>query len=492
MNHETRPNLPDSGDGTPRWRLRLRTKLLVAVNALLLVGLAAGLAWDFQRGLAERLANKQVAMAEEAVLVASAAQALRHHGLSEVQAYIDRACLRMQDASSPGHHIAVRIDDHILQAQTHGRATPAFPEAMQRAHDTSDHQGMVDGHQILVGSHRDNGVVVYVSEFTSNIRQGAKAQLLRRAAVIGLIGVALTAFVNLALLRLVTRPVGRMVGTVRRIGGGELGVTPRRSTTRELDELAVEIGAMSRSLAEADEYRRHQMDKARQIQNHLMPRPDDSEPLGIHHAYIPADDVGGDFFDTKVIDDQRVAFWVGDVTGHGIPAAMSASMLKTLLQYGDADAADPAAVLDQVNRRFHAVTLDGDFATMFMGVIDRRQGKLVYASAGHEIGYLLHRDERIDELGSTGLLLGIDPDAACGSTRLSVQPGDVIVLMTDGLAETMSPDRKLLGRDAIVSALTYRIDAPPRQLIDDLLQLATIHRADQPQLDDITLAVLKV
>ncbi len=167
-------------------------------------------------------------------------------------------------------------------------------------------------------------------------------------------------------------------------------------------------------------------------------------------------------------------------------------MLKTLLQYGDADAADPAAVLNQVNRRFHAVTLDGDFATMFMGVIDRHKGQLVYASAGHEIGYLLHPDGRIDELGSTGLLLGIDPDAACESARYDIQPGDVIVLMTDGLAETMSPDRKLLGREAIVSALTHRTDAPPRQLIDDLLQLAARHRADQPQLDDITLAVLKV
>ena len=171
---------------------------------------------------------------------------------------------------------------------------------------------------------------------------------------------------------------------------------------------------MSRSLAEADEYRRHQMDKARQIQNHLMPRPDDSEPLGIHHAYIPADDVGGDFFDTRVIDDQRVAFWVGDVTGHGIPAAMSASMLE-----------DPASVRRRRRGRPRRRAQPGQSS-----VPRRHPGRRLR----HDV-YGRHRppqgatcstpapatrsatcsiaDGRIDELGSTGLLLGIDPDAAC-------------------------------------------------------------------------------
>lgn len=486
------------GYAPPRWRLSIRAKLLIAVNAVLLVGLVALLVLDFQGGLAERLNNKQVSMAEEAALVLSAVDALEHHGSDVVQQYIDEACAQMQDATSPGHHIAVRLDDHtLLQARTHDRASPAFAHAMQLASSAPDHRASVEGRPILVGSRRRGDLIVYVSEFTQNVRQAARAQLLSRAGGIALVGVALTAIVNLVLLRVVTRPIGRLVETVRRIGGGELGIVPRRSTTTELDELALEIGAMSRSLAKADEYRRHQMAKAQQIQQHLMPRADHLQSIGIHHVHLPADDVGGDFFDVKIINDHRVAIYMGDVTGHGVPAAMSAGMLKTLFEQGEGEIANPAAVLQQINRRFHAVTLDGDFATMFMGVIDRREGRLIYASAGHEIGYVLRRDGGIDELNTTGLLLGVDPDAECEMAEHTIDPGDTIVLLTDGLIETMSPKGKPLGRREVVETMVIDEGPSPQQesphdLAARLLRLADDHRGGGPQLDDITLAILRV
>lgn len=476
----------------------IRFKLSVAVNVVLLGGMVVLMVLDFQRGLAERLGSKRVSMSEEAALVLSAVDALEHHGVDAVQDYIDRACAQMQDAASPGHHIAVRLDEHtFLQARTHDRASAAFAHAMQLASSAVDHRARVEGEPILVGSRRRDDLVVYVSEFTNNIRQAARAQLIARAEGIALVGIALTAMVNLVLLRVVTRPIGRLAATVRRIGRGEWDAMPPRSTTSELDDLALEIGAMSRSLAKADEYRRHQMAKARRIQHHLMPRADHLQSVGIHHVHLPADDVGGDFFDVKIIDDHRVAIYMGDVTGHGVPAAMSAGMLKTLFEHGDAEIANPAAVLQQINRRFHAVTLDGDFATMFMGVIDRRKSRLIYASAGHEIGYVLRQHGGIDELNTTGLLLGVDPDANCEMAELAIGPGDTIVLLTDGLIETMSPHGKPLGRQAVVAALAADKGAAPQQesphdLAARLLHLADAHRDAGPQLDDITLAILRV
>lgn len=151
----------------------------------------------------------------------------------------------------------------------------------------------------------------------------------------------LTAIVNLVLLHLVTRPIGCLVATVRRIGDGDLAITPRRSMTTELDDLALEIGAISQSLAKADEYRRHQMAKARRIQHHLMPRADHLESMGIYHVHLPADDVGGDFFDVKIINDHCLAVYIGDVTGHGVPAAMSATMLKTLFEHTNSEITNP-------------------------------------------------------------------------------------------------------------------------------------------------------
>ncbi len=487
----SRPGHSEAGVYSPGWRLSLRTKLLVAVNAVLLIGLAALLVWDFQRGLAERLHNKHVAMAEEAALVLSAIESIRHQELNAVQAYLDKACIQMQDAASPGHHIAAQVEDLLLQARSHHRASPDFALAMRQASTMPDYQANVGGHAIIVGSQRTDGLVVYVSEFTRNIREAARAQMRSRAGAIALVGLALTGIVNLVLVRLVTQPIRRMVETVQRIGAGELGIEPRRSTTTELDDLATEIGAMSRSLAKADQHRAFQMAKARRIQRHLMPSPDQLYSVGIHHTHLPADDVGGDFFDVQVIDDDRLAIYLGDVSGHGVPASMSASMLKILIDV-DGDPLQPSQALQKINRRFQTVTFDGHFATMFMCMIDRRECRLAYASAGHETAYLIRRSGRLEELNSTGMLLGVDPNASYELTRLKVTPGDTIVLLTDGVVETMSPNGDLLGRDAVAKALAECGNESPRNIADQLLRLADRYRAGEPQLDDITVAVLRV
>ncbi|MEX0776507.1 MAG: PP2C family protein-serine/threonine phosphatase [Phycisphaeraceae bacterium] len=477
----------------PRRRISIRAALLLAVNGVLITGLAAGLIIDYQGGLAERLADRQTAMGDEAALVLTAVAQLRHHGLQVVQDYIDRACAQMQDASSPGHHIAVGLDQTMLQAQTHHRASPAFAQAMQRAAASGRNRAQMDGRSILVGTRGDDAARVYVAEFTTDVHRAARAQLLSRAGGIALLGLLLTAVVNLILLRLVTGPTQRLVGMVRRIGAGELGQSPPYFATAEWDFLARELGQMSRSLAQADRGRRVQMAKARQIQQNLLPRPDHLQTVGIHHVHLPAQDVGGDFFDVKIIDEHRLVLYMGDVTGHGIPAAMSAGMLKVLFeeQYGQA-LSDPAAVLGQINRRFHAVTLDGDFATMFMGIIDRRLGRLIYASAGHEIGYVMHRTGQLDELSTTGMPLGVDPRADYDLAGMDIEPGDALVLLTDGLVETLSPQGRLLGRKALPQALRQHGGDSAQELAARLLRLADAHRGPGPQLDDITLAVLRV
>ncbi len=471
--------------------MSIRAKLLLTVNAVFLVGLSGLLLLDYQRSLAERLRDKQVAMSEEAALILPAVSALHDQGLDAVQAYIDRACAQMQDALSPGHHIAVRLGDMVLQARTHHRASPAFAHAMQLAATSSDHSAKVDDRMILVGSRGDDTVRVYVSEFTSNVRRAARIQAISRGVGIGLVGLLGAGVVNLLLLRLVTRPIDRLVRTVRRIGGGDLGIVPQRFTTAELDYLANEIGNMSRSLAEADQHRAQQLAKARRIQQNLLPHPDALKSVGIHHVHMPAEDVGGDFFDVRVIDEHRLVMCIGDVTGHGVPAAMSASMLKTLFQHGTAEPANPAAALAEINHRFHAVTLDGDFATMFMAVVDWHEGRLTYASAGHEFGYLVRPGGHIDKLGATGLLLGIEPDADCELVHLDLHQGDAIVLLTDGLVETMSPTGKLLGRSAIMEVLVKIGERPADEIAASLIELAEVHRDGLPQQDDMTLAILK-
>ena len=125
-------------------------------------------------------------------------------------------------------------------------------------------------------------------------------------------------------------------------------------------------------------------------------------------------------------------------------------------------------------------------------MIDRREDRLVYASAGHETAYLIRSSGRLEVLVATGMLLGIDPDATCELARLEISPGDTVVLLTDGVAETMSPHGDLLGRDAVTEALVECGNKSATEIADQLLRLADGYRAGGPQLDDITVAVLRV
>jgi phosphoserine phosphatase RsbU/P len=473
--------------------ISIRIKLLLAVNSVLISTMAVLLLIDYRQGLSERMQDKQVALSEEADVLLPAVIALRHHGLADVQAYIDLACAQMRDTTSPGHHIAVELDGEVLQARTHGRDSPAFLEAMRRGSASLDHQSRVGGQPILVGSRNNGGTHVYVSEFTTNVRRTARSRLFARAGGIALIGLAAAGIVNVVLLRLVTHPINRLVRTVRHIGKGEFGEAVERFGTAELDYLSTEVATMSHSLAEVDRHRRQQMAKAQAIQQNLLPRPEHLKSAGIYLTHRPAEDVGGDFFDVRAADDLRLVVCIGDVVGHGVPAAMSAGMLKTLFAHSSAKLCDPSAVLAEINRRFHAVTLEGDFATMLLAVVDRRKGQLVYASAGHEAGYVVRASREIHELKTTGMLLGIDPEALCDSAAVEIHPGDAVVLLTDGLVETLSPGGKILGRDILKEVLAdHGPDGSAHHIAEALLRCAAEHRGGQPQYDDITVAVVRV
>ena len=454
------------------------------------MSLAAYALIDYQRGLNDRLRDQELALSEEAALVLPAVIVLQHHGDDAVQDYIDRACAQTQQSVSPGHHIVVITGDKTYEAQTHPHSAPALDELMRRLILNPGERARIGGKEILVGHFVDGDVEVYISEFADNTRRAARERLLTRIIATAIIFLILTIIVNAILIRLIIQPIGTLTQAVRRIAGGHLGFAPPPFFTSELAFLSNEIGEMSRSLDSVDRDRRLQMQKARTIQQNLLPQSDQLKRAGVDHAYIPAEEVGGDFLEVKTLQDGRVVVCLGDVTGHGVPAAVSAAMLKVLFQEPIAKTTDPAAVLEKINQRFYEVTLDGDFATLFMCIVDRAAGKLTYASAGHEVGYLVRSENETIELPATGLLLGVDPDATYRSVHLGLQPTDKIVLLTDGLAESMSANGDQLGRHTLLRAMKCAGRWAPAEIIARLKALGEEHRGDQVQFDDITLVAL--
>ena len=178
-------------------RLRgIRFRLLVAVNTAIALVLLVFLLVDYRREIAARVDQKHVALDEEAKTLLPAVWRLRPAGTAAVQEYVDAVCGQMQDADSPGHHISVRLDGTVLQAKAHGRESPEMLAAMQDAAKAPAHQSHVGDEALVVGSSRRGDVMVYVSEYLSDIQRSARGQVLLRLVGIVVLTLVATIVVN--------------------------------------------------------------------------------------------------------------------------------------------------------------------------------------------------------------------------------------------------------------------------------------------------------
>jgi serine phosphatase RsbU (regulator of sigma subunit) len=199
-----------------------------------------------------------------------------------------------------------------------------------------------------------------------------------------------------------------------------------------------------------------ELEIARQIQSSILPREVPRVAgLDIAAQYVPMTAVAGDFYDFLVVDENRVGILVADVTGHGVPAALIASMLKTALAAQSAFASDPAQVLAGLNH-----SLCGKFEEHFVTAgylfLDAEKQILRYAGAGHPplvLGTLDGKQTTFREIDSNGLLLGLTEGATYASLELPFRPGDRCVLYTDGVLETKNGAREEYGSSRFLGFL---------------------------------------
>ena len=470
----------------------IRFQLLAAVNSALALLLVVFLILDYRREISDRVAQKHVALKEEAQTLLPGVLRLRPSGVVKVQQYVDDVCGSMRDVSSPGHHIAVRLSDGTeLQARAHGRSSAEMFQAMQAAARSPTHRARFGKEELVVGWAQMGSFTVYVSEQLTNVRRSVRRQIIPRLVGIVLMAVVAAALVNLVLLRMVARPVRQLIDTVHEITGGRLGAQTGPLGSQEFDYLAEAINSMSSSLAETDHRRRQQMDKARRIQEHLLPEAVNVPGLTMAHLYQPAADVAGDYYDVIALPDGTWLLCVADVTGHGVPAAMSATMLKTLVSNAAEHQADLDQILRLTNRRFAAVCLPEDFASMALVRWSPEASTLEYASAGHEPGWFLPAAGSLRKLPSTGWLLAIREDATWETETLRVGPGDRLLLVTDGVTEAMSPTEEMFGRDRLARVFLRHRDISVAKTVQEIDRALTAHRDTEVPSDDATVVAIE-
>jgi sigma-B regulation protein RsbU (phosphoserine phosphatase) len=238
-----------------------------------------------------------------------------------------------------------------------------------------------------------------------------------------------------------------------------------------------------------------ELETAREIQLSILPEGIPKiEGLEIAARYIPMTSVAGDFYDFIVVDEKHVGILVADVSGHGMPAALIASMLKIALAAQEPHAADPAQVLLGLNQ-----ALCGKFQRHYVTAaylfVDMLKGTLRYAGAGHPPLLLWGRSEGVRAVEENGLFLGKFPQAAYSFVELPLKAGDWALLYTDGIPETTNPSQIEFGTDRFRQFLETDQSTLPDHLADrllkELVQWSARDSGDDSD-DDVTLVAIHV
>ena len=238
-----------------------------------------------------------------------------------------------------------------------------------------------------------------------------------------------------------------------------------------------------------------QLRTARQIQQSLLP-PKSVHPTTCPHAvrYIPMEAVGGDFYDFVPIDDHRFAILVADVTGHGIPAALIASMLKTAAAAQTHIADQPASVVHEINQRLYQ-QLDAHLVTVVYAVVDTEARQLAVTNAGHPPPLLRRREtSTVQEIGTADASIGLLADERYGATRIALEPGDRLLFYTDGLIEADSPAGRHFSVEQVKNTLRDRPDADIEDWTDHLIEKVRqwTGRTTLALDDDLTLVAIDI
>ncbi len=473
-------------------RSSLMRKVVLGINLALVFVLGSFIVWNSYVEWNTHIAEKKTALLEEAKILVTSIARLNTQGNHLLQNFIDEVCGAMQETTSPGHHIAVEMGSKVFQAKAHHRASPEILFAMQKSVYNEDRLAQIGHKTIVVGIASNENVTVFVSEYLSNIKRIVRAQIIRRIVSIIFVGLALVIVLNFVLHKMVAIPLYGMVDVVRQFAIGQRSSRMPSVDTKELGVLADEFNHMADMIETAEKERHQRLEKARMIQQNLLPDTSSLDNIKLACLFRPAAEVAGDYYDVITLNDNSLLFCLADVVGHDVPAAMSAAMLKALLKGAVGQDYNLSELIHRVHLAFSEVTLESDFATMILVRWFPRNRRLYYVSAGHETAYLVRSKDQIEELNATGPILGLKGLFEWPEQKLVIGRGDRLILLTDGITETISPKGEAFGKKRVIEIIEKSrqesVDAFPERLIESIIAF----RGSGIQLDDITMLAIEL
>jgi sigma-B regulation protein RsbU (phosphoserine phosphatase) len=310
---------------------------------------------------------------------------------------------------------------------------------------------------------------------------------------------------SVLLARIITQPIEQLrQGTVA-LGKGDLDFHLMIETGDEFEVLAHSFNTMAsdlkqnietlrRTTAEKERYAK-EMEIAKEIQNNFLPAFIPKIP-GIELAAItlPAMEIGGDLYDFIPVTGDRWGIAIADVSGKGVSAALFMALCSTIIRGSSGAEADPSVVLKHANRLIYADGRSSMFITLFYSVLDPANRTFTYVNAGHNPPMIVRGDSsevRTLEEGRC-IALGVVADVTITCAEWVLDPGDIIVMYTDGVTEAFNPQDQEFGEERLVAYLQKYRNYPVQEIIDGLIDEVRRFCGSAPQSDDITLVIVRV
>jgi len=232
---------------------------------------------------------------------------------------------------------------------------------------------------------------------------------------------------------------------------------------------------------------------AHEVQQSILPKGfPPHRALAGHGLMVPARDIGGDFYDFFVLDDDHIGIALGDVSGKGIPAAVYMAMVRTQLRATASFGLAPAECLARLNQHLAADNPSAMFVSLFFGIVDCVSGVVTYANGGHNPPILVRADGTTEWVPGTGdLLVGVLPDSDYHEAGLALAPGDALLVYSDGVVEAVGPADAVFGEARLASVLSGMADRSPAALADGVLAVVRNFEAGQPASDDLTCVAIR-
>lgn len=266
-----------------------------------------------------------------------------------------------------------------------------------------------------------------------------------------------------------------------------------RAFTQLANSIAVAI-THSRYHQMEEEKRRQdaQLETASEILNHILPSDLPTVPgWELSASLEPCYEVGGDLYDARPLPDGRLAFFLGDVTGKGLGAALLVSQVLSLARFMIGEGWAPAPLMTRLNREIFLTTDFVRFTTAFMGYLDPATGRVECVNAGHNPPVLVRADGRIETCATGSLPVGVLEDTQYTVNELVMEPGDILSVFSDGIPETVDAQDEEYGEDRFARVVAERRLTPLKQISDAVLTDLALFRGDVEVGDDITLVMLR-